>query len=114
MYFAVFLHKLNKNVVLPSSWIHGLDNAQMEKFVKMSLNRAQQFLCFYTTDQTAFVADRPSMDFNPDFEAIRMANEIGPDGQFDGGFIGQLISFRCEYCEHIVHWVRFMSRIYHY
>lgn len=99
MYFVVFLHKLNKNVVLPSTWIRGMDNGQMEKFVKRSLNRSQRFMCYYTTNKAAFVADCPDMDFVPDFQT--MVNEIGLDGQYDGCFIGQLISFRCEYIESI-------------
>lgn len=58
-------------------------------------------MCYYTTKKAAFVGDCPNFEFHPDFQTIQMVEEIGADGQFDGGFIGQLISFRCEYCKRI-------------
>lgn len=70
----------------------------MEKFVKMSLNRSQRFLCYYTTNEAAFDADsQPKTDFWPNFDDITMVDKIGEDGKFDGGFTAQLLSFRCKY-----------------
>lgn len=97
MYFVVFLHKLNKNVVVPSTWIRGMNNDQMEKFVRMSLNRSQRFLCYYTSNEAAFEQNMcPKIDFHPDFQSIALVDTIN-NGEFDGGFIAQLLAFRCKY-----------------
>lgn len=64
---------------------HGLDNEQMEKFVQMGLNRNQQF--YYTSTEAAFIADRPRLDLNLDFQKSEMVDEIGADGHFDGGLL---------------------------
>lgn len=94
MYFVVYLHKLNKHFVIPATWINGIEN-QMEKFVNVSLNKSQKFLCFYTTNDAAFIDGRPDTTFVPDFST--MVDEVNVDGSFNGCFYGNLKQYKCKY-----------------
>lgn len=88
MYFVVRLLILGKNVILPTTWIHGIDE-HMEKFINNSLNCTQKFLCYYTNKTAAFDNGRPIPEFEPDFAADMVTN-INSDGTFDGCFYGKL------------------------
>lgn len=68
VYFVVFLREMQKNVILPMSWIKDIEN-HFEKFVNNSLNRSQLFLCFYPEDAHAFVDGCPDENFEPDFNS---------------------------------------------
>lgn len=87
MYFVVYIIKLKRYVVVPSTWIFGFDE-QLEKFVNYSLNRSQNFLCYYTTNEDAFIDGCPNAHFEPNFNV--MVDNINSDGSFDGGFIVKL------------------------
>lgn len=82
---------LKKNVILPSTWINEIDK-HFEKFVNNSLNCSQKFVCYYTTNDAAFVDGRPKCEFKPDF-SVDLVTEINPDGSFDGCFFGKLQHF---------------------
>lgn len=96
MYFVAHLQVLNKHVVVPAAWIKGIDR-QFEKFVNLSLNKSQVFLCFYTTHEVAFVDGRPNGSFEPDFS--KMVTHINADGSFNGTFHCQLKQYKCK-CRH--------------
>lgn len=92
MFFEVFLTKPKKFVVVPSSWILGID-AQWEKFVNQSLNRNQKFLVFYSTRPEAIDADqRPNEDFVPDFD---LRTDI--DYPNEGCYVAKLVTFKSMY-----------------
>lgn len=93
MYFVVHLQLLNKHVVLPTAWIRGIE-CQYEKFVNNSLNKSQIFLCYYTTNDDAFVNGRPDECFFPDFN--KKVKKINDDGSFDGCFYGKLKQYKCK------------------
>lgn len=94
MYFVVRLEILKKNVVLPSAWINEIDK-HFEKFVNKSLNCSQKFVCYYTTNETAFDNGRPKCEIMPDLSAD-LVTEINPDGSYDGCFLGKLQHFSSE------------------
>lgn len=94
MYFVVYLHKLNKHFVIPAKWIKGIEK-QLEKFINVSLNKSQIFLCFHTTNAAAFIDGRPDAEFEPDFSTI--VNEVNADGSYEGCFYGNLKRFQCKF-----------------
>lgn len=67
-YYVVFLRELGKYVVLPTTWIKDIDKHYV-KFINNSLNRSQQFLCFYTTSEEAYIDGRPDENFVADFNS---------------------------------------------
>lgn len=94
MYFVVYLHKLNKHCVIPAAWIKDIE-PQLEKFINISLNKSQVFLCYNTTNAAAYIDGRPDTDFQPNFSVI--VDEINADGTYDGCFLGNLKQFKCKY-----------------
>lgn len=94
MYFVVYLFELKNHVVLPATWIRGIGK-QIEKFVNLSLNKSQPFLCYYTTNPAAFADGRPDQCYVPDFS--KMVDKVNPDGSFDGCFIGKLKQYKSMY-----------------
>lgn len=95
MYFVVYIRKLQKNVVLPATWIRDIDD-HLEKFINYGINSSQKFLCYYTNNEAAFDDEMHSHpDFKPNF-AARMIDEIDTDGQYDGCFIAKLKKFKRE------------------
>lgn len=91
MYFVVYLKSLKKNVVLPATWICDIGN-HFEKFMNRSINSSQWFLCYYTTNNAAFVDGCPKKDFSPDFDSP-VIGEINANDSFDGCFYGKLKQF---------------------
>lgn len=95
-WFVVFLEKLNKNVVLPGSWIKNIRD-HYEKFLNYTVNSSQKFLCFYTTNEAAFdMNNLPKIDFEVDFSS-NLVTEINTDGTFNGCFIGRIKKVKGEY-----------------
>lgn len=91
MYFVVYLKKLEKNVILPASWIKDVDD-HLKKFINKSLNSVQLFRCYYTSSRRAFDAEmRPDSDFVPEFTLNVVSEPIGHN--FDGCFFGKLKQF---------------------
>lgn len=95
MYFVVYLQTLKKNVVLPAAWIQGIGD-HFEKFMNRSINTSQLFLCYYTTNNDAFVNGCPNKDFVPDFDSD-IITEINANQPFDGCFFGKLKQFKRKY-----------------
>lgn len=96
MWFVVYLKKLNKNVILPESWIKDIGD-HYEKFMNYSVNSSQSFLCYYTTNQAAFdMNNQPNVDFEADFSS-NMVTEMNSDGTFNGCFIGKIKKCKCKY-----------------
>lgn len=92
MFFVVYLLKLKKNVILPTSWVKDVDD-HFEKFVNNSINRNKKFRCYYTTNMDLFEQNGcPKYDFEPDFNLDYVENT---DGDFDGCFEGKLKVFKC-------------------
>lgn len=85
---------LNKNVVVPSTWIRDIDK-HFEKFVNNSLNCSQKFVCYYTTNDSVFDDGRPKHEFQPDF-TVDPLTELNTDGSFDGYFQAKLQHFSSE------------------
>lgn len=89
MYFGVFLVDLSYHVVIPKTWVQGIDN-HWEKFVNKSLNRNQIFRCFYggglNIGINAWdVEGRPNINYTPNFE---LSTECHP---------GKLVFFKQNY-----------------
>lgn len=94
MYFVVYLKKLNKNAILPISWIKDVEN-HFEKFVNNSINSSQKFQCYYTTDRNAFDENGvPRIDLEPNFDMHYVENI---DDEFDGCFEGKLKKFKSKF-----------------
>lgn len=91
MFFVMYLPTLKKNVIIPIEWINDVEN-HVEKFINNGLNRNQWFLCYYTTNPTAFVDDQPNKNYIPDF-TLALVTKFNPNGEFDGCFHGKLVHF---------------------
>lgn len=92
MYFIVYLEKLNKNVVLPTTWIKDIE-LHFEKFINRSINRSQLQLCYYTTNTEAFEANsRPRKEWPASF--VEMVQDPIDGQPFDGCFYGFLQHFK--------------------
>lgn len=92
MYFVVYLKALQKNVVIPATWIHEIDS-HIEKFINNSINKNQSFLCYYTNNEAAYIDGCPKPYFLPNF-CLPMVQQPNPDGSFDGCFVGKLKKFK--------------------
>lgn len=69
MYFVVQLVNPKTNFIAPKQWIEGIDE-HWEKFVNHSLNRNQQFKCYYSDNPEAMDNEnRPNGNFAPNFAA---------------------------------------------
>lgn len=91
MYFAVFLLRPSIHVIIPKTWIEGIDD-HWEKFVNHSLNHNQIFRCFYSKEPNALDTEkRPNVNFVPKFEldATEFPNE--------GCYLGKLVFFKRNY-----------------
>lgn len=93
MYFVVYLRSLKRNVVLPATWIKNVEN-HFEKFINLSINRSQWFLCYYTNDDAAFIDGKPDEKFKANFKLPMI--QIDTDGPFNGCFLGKLKHFNGE------------------
>lgn len=71
MFFAVYLVRFKRYIVVPKNWIHDLS---FEKHVNYSINRNQKYHVFYTASADAFINGVPNGNFAPDFNG-----EIGVD-----------------------------------
>lgn len=81
MYYIAFLKDLKKNFIVPKQWIKDI-KLHKEKFYNKSLNSAQTFICFYTTNPAAFDDDgMPRGDFAPNFEE-RIREDLNGDGLY--------------------------------
>lgn len=67
MYFIVYIKKAKRNVIVPYTWVYGL-NRHLQQFLNYGINPNKQHLVFYTdTDNAlAFHNNVPSIDFVPD------------------------------------------------
>lgn len=94
MYFVVYLLGLNKNVILPATWIKNVSE-QFEKFINRSLNRSQAMLCYFTTNPAAFDEKNcPRKDWDPDFSSMVVMNDSEAYNEFDGCFVGLVQQFK--------------------
>lgn len=93
MYFIVYLEKLRKNVILPTTWIKDIDD-HMEKFFNYGLNTVQQFKCFYTKNEMAFepINGLPFSSYPANFDLP--LNNLVVD---EGCYTGQLKRFKSKY-----------------
>ncbi|XP_055308955.1 uncharacterized protein LOC129572867 [Sitodiplosis mosellana] len=92
MYFVVYIVDLNTTLILPSTWVRDIDD-HIEKFINLSLNTAQSFLCFYTNDEEAFEENgAPKMDYPANFDLQSRTDFDGP-----GCFIAKLKHFKVSY-----------------
>lgn len=67
MFFIAFFIVPKVSVIIPKSWVHEIDQ-NWEKFVNNSINRNQQFLCYFSKQPNAVDASgAPNIDFAPDF-----------------------------------------------
>lgn len=81
MYFIAYIVNLNTSIILPKSWIRGIDD-HFEKFINRSLNTAQSFLVFYTNDKNAFEDDgAPKIEYPANFN-LQLRNDFDGPGCF--------------------------------
>lgn len=81
MYYIVFFKDLNKSLIVPKLWLKDI-KIHKEKFYNNSLNRAQTFVCFYTTNPMAFDdIGLPKGDFPPNFQE-RFRGDLNGDGLY--------------------------------
>lgn len=67
MYYIAFLPNLQRNVIVPRTWIKGIKDHD-EKFINYGLNTGQKFTCFYTSDKDAFHPNgAPKVNYPIDF-----------------------------------------------
>lgn len=88
MFFGVFFLQPSVHVIIPKTWIQGIDD-HWEKFVNFSLNHNQTFRCFYSQELNALdVQGQPNVNFVPNFELdlAEFPNE--------GCYFGKLIFFK--------------------
>lgn len=74
MYFVVYNLRDREYRILPREWIQEIEK-HFVKFLKQSINRGQEFWCFYTTNDDAFetVGDFkvPKGSYKPNFQLMR-------------------------------------------
>lgn len=88
MYFVVYLLNPSVHVVIPKTWIQGIDS-HWEKFINNSLNRNQTFLCFYSEERNSKDEQGyPDVNFAANFD-IGMG--IFPN---EGCYFGRLIAYK--------------------
>lgn len=103
MFFVVFMPALAKNVVIPAEWIYDIGH-HLEKFVNNGLNSNQWFLCYYTSDESAFNDEhQPDKRFIPDF-TLDLITSVKVGEEFSGVFFGLLVHFNRMY--YIIHYKR--------
>lgn len=91
MFFAVFFIQPSIHVIIPKTWILGIED-HWDKFVNDSINRNQIFRCFYSQEPNALnIHGQPNVDFAPNFEVdiAQFPNE--------GCYFGKLIFFKQNY-----------------
>lgn len=93
MYFVVHLKNTPYDLIVPKNWIKGIDD-HWEKFVNNSLNKNQEFLCYF--DPNALEIDgQPRNDtIVPKFH--EMANLSG-EGLVEGCYKVNLVRFRSKF-----------------
>lgn len=95
MYFVVFLIEAKKIVVIPQTWIHGISD-QWKKFINNSINRNQQYLCYYSEETHAQNAQgHPNGNFIPDWSTLITLNAVYPD---TGCYYVNLLEFKGNNC----------------
>lgn len=78
MFFVVFLIEAKKTVVIPQTWVHGIKN-QWKKFLNNSINRNQQYLCYYSEETHAKDAQgHPNANFIPNWPMLITLNAVYP------------------------------------
>lgn len=92
MYFVVHLKGTHYDVVVPKYWIKGIHH-HWEKFVNNSLNKNQEFLCYFNPN--ALEADgKPRGDVMPKFN--RMV-DCSVSGLIEGCYKVNLIRFKSKF-----------------
>lgn len=89
MYFIAYFKDLKKRFIVPKQWVKDIKQHK-EKFHNHSLNSVQTFVCFYTTEPTAFDDDGlPKGTVVPNFQEKFQANLNG-----DGLYLVKLIAYK--------------------
>lgn len=74
MYFVVYNLRSREYRILPREWVHEVEK-HFCKFLKNSINRGQEFWCFYTTNEEAFELvgnlKIPKGSYKPNFQLTR-------------------------------------------
>lgn len=95
MYFIVFLIAPKKNVVIPYTWIFGV-NQHIEKFMNNGVNSNQEFLAFYTNNNAAFDDNGiPRDDYQANFQAS-FSEVLPTKPSTDGLYRCYIRKFKCE------------------
>lgn len=92
MYFVVFLLEALQNVVVPYTWVDGV-NSRIEHFINYGVNSNLKTRVFWSDKPAAFDANgAPRSDYVPNIhdrtnEPIQFPNE--------GWYLGYLLKFKC-------------------
>lgn len=91
MYVIAFLLEAKKNVVIPFTWVHGIEN-QWQKFLNKAINRNQTFLCFYSEQQFALDHQgQPNIELVPNWHQFLTIRAVFPS---DGVYYANLVAFK--------------------
>lgn len=92
MFFVVNLKATHYDLIVPKNWIKGIDD-HWEKFVNHSLNKNQEFLCYF--DPNAVENDgKPRCDVVPTFHyMVDLENE----GLVEGCYKVNLVRFKSKF-----------------
>lgn len=91
MFFVVYLIEAKKKVIIPQTWVRGIDQ-QWKKFLNKSINRNQKYLCFYSDDaHTKDDQGRPNGNFVPDWSSLVTLQAVYPT---TGCYYANLIAYK--------------------
>lgn len=77
MYFVVRFEVSKTRAIIPVNWVLGI-NEQWEKFINLSMNHNQKFVCFYS-ERDEIMRD---LNFVPDFDNLEFV-EFPNEGLYD-------------------------------
>lgn len=90
MFLIVYLRDPKVNVVLPHTWVYGINN-QWKKFLNNAINQNQVHMCFYSEQQAVLDSQgQPNMEFIPNWQQVT-TNAIFPA---EGLYYANLVTFK--------------------
>lgn len=92
MYFVVHLKDPSYDIIVPKNWIKGIED-HWEKFVNHSLNKNQEFLCYFDPNALE-INGCPTNDVTPLF--TRMV-DFAEEGLAEGCYLVKLIRFNSKF-----------------
>lgn len=99
MYFVVYILQAKKNVVVPYSWIKGIDSV-IENFINNGVKPTYRFQVFWTDSRDAFDREDLAEDLGEDVPSTNYAPNINASTTstfpHEGWYTCFIKKFKCE------------------